>query len=210
MTIREQLSSQRGDRTEASNLQVVARCLAEPALLAAIADGLASPDGALVGDCAEVLTHVAEEHPKWVAPHAAALGALLTSKVTRVRWEAMHALALVAAQATEVIAGLLPRLGDILRGDRSVIVRDYAVDAVGNYAATSAEAAQEAYPLLMDALTLWDGKQAPHALEGLANVARARPALANPLREVAMPYADDRRGRARRAARALLKATQPA
>lgn len=46
MSIVNQLSSQIGDRTEASNRHVVAQCLAKPELLAEIAQGLASQDAA--------------------------------------------------------------------------------------------------------------------------------------------------------------------
>ena len=58
MSVLDQLSSQVGDRTEKSNLKVVAQCLIEPALLAEIAEGLANPDAACAGDCAEVMTKV--------------------------------------------------------------------------------------------------------------------------------------------------------
>ncbi len=40
MSIVNQLSSQVGDRTETSNRQVVTQCLANPALLAEIAQGV--------------------------------------------------------------------------------------------------------------------------------------------------------------------------
>ena len=66
MSILNQLSSQVGDRTEASNRRVAAQCLLDPALLDEIARGLKSEDGALVADCAEVMTKVAEEHPEIV------------------------------------------------------------------------------------------------------------------------------------------------
>ncbi len=60
MSILNQLSSQAGDRTEAANRRVVAQCLADPTLLAEIAGGLQSKEAALAGDCAEVMTKVAE------------------------------------------------------------------------------------------------------------------------------------------------------
>ncbi len=208
MSILDRLSSQVGDRTEAANRKVVAQCLADPALLHEVIEGLKSKDPALLGDCAEVLTEVAEERPEWVAPHARALSALLTHKTTRVRWEAMHALALIAVLVPEVIAALLPRLGEIIRNDSSVIVRDYAVDAVGNYAKISAEAAQDAYPYLQEALTAWDGKQAAHALNGLIHVTSVAPHLADELRAIGQRYLDDRRGVVRKAAKGLLRATR--
>ena len=53
-----QLSTQVGDRTEQSNRRIAALCLANPALLADIAEGLHSEQAALLGDCAEVFTSV--------------------------------------------------------------------------------------------------------------------------------------------------------
>lgn len=52
------------------------------------------------------------------------------------------------------------------QNDASVIRRDYAVDALANYAATNQGAAESTYPLLKEALTVWNGKQAGHALRG--------------------------------------------
>jgi hypothetical protein len=124
MSILAKLSSQVGDRSEHSNRQVVLECLDAPDLLGEIAEGLRSKDAALVGDCAEVLTQVAEQHPDWVAPYAEALAALVSHKKTRVRWEVMHALALVTASAPAVIEPLLPKLAEMIRADSSVIVRD--------------------------------------------------------------------------------------
>jgi len=68
MSILDGLSSSLGARSEAPNLQAAARCLAQPALLKELAAGLSGPDAALAGDCAEVLTHVAETRPDLVAP----------------------------------------------------------------------------------------------------------------------------------------------
>ncbi len=207
MSLLHQLSSQTGDRSEYSNRKVVVQCLEDEGLLREIVAGLANEDAAIVGDCAEVLTHVAETHPDWVAPYARDLAPLLSFKTTRVRWEAMHALALVASLSPKVIARLLPQLGELIRHDSSVIVRDYAVDAVGSYAGTSPRAAETACSLLQEALTVWDGKQAGHALNGLANIALRVPKQRDELRSIAERYFDDRRGVVRQAARKLYKAT---
>jgi HEAT repeat protein len=208
MSILDQLSSQVGDRTEKSNRRVVGLCLANPALLDEIAAGLASQDAKLVGDCAEVLTEVAKEHPDWVAPYAQTLAALLAHKTARVRWEAMHALALTATLAPQVIAPLLPCLDEIIHTDPSVIVRDCAIDALGNYAAMSKKAAQAAYPILVNALTVWDGKHAAHALNGLSKVVSVAPSLTGELREIGLRYHDHGRGVVRKAAKNLIQATE--
>jgi hypothetical protein len=208
MNILNQLSSQVSDRTTKSNLKVVAQCLAQPALLDEIAGGLTSQDAALAGDCAEVFTEVAKEHPALVTPYAKALSVLLTHKTTRVRWEAMHALALAATTVPKVMAALLPSLSDIIHNDSSVIVRDYAVDAISNYAKTSKKAAQAAHPILIEALTVWDGKQAAHALNGLTHVVSAVPSLGGELRAIGIRYHDSGRGVVRKAAKALIKAIE--
>ena len=207
-SILEQLSSRVHDRTAKSNLKAAARCLKEPALLDEIAQGLKELDAALVADCAEVLTEVAREKPELVARYAADLAPLVNHATTRVRWEAMHALALVATRDPRVIASLLPRLDEIIRLDGSVIARDYAVDAVGNYAGTNIQAARAAYPLLMDALTVYHGKQAGHALAGLAKAVAADPGLRDELGAIWERFTDSSSGVIRKAARALMKAIQ--
>ena len=208
MSILNHLSSQVGDRTESSNRKVMLQCLDEPTLLDEIVAGLENKDAALVGDCAEVLTQVAETHPEWVAPYAKKLAGLLDHRKTRVRWEAMHALALVAALAPKAIGALLPRLGELIHNDASVIVRDYAVDAIANYAKTSRKAAQASYPYLKEALTVWSGKQAGHALNGLTNIASVVPKLAAELNGLGQQYLDHRRGVVRQAAKKLVQATE--
>jgi hypothetical protein len=204
MYILSQLSSQVGDRSEASNLQVVSQCLQNPALLDEIARGLQEPDAALVGDCAEVFTKVAEQHPDWVAPHAGDLSTLLVHKDNRVRWESMHALALVTTLATGTITALVPLLVQLVRQDQSVIVRDHAVDALANYASTGKQAAYCVYPYLKETLTLWGGKQAHHALQGLVHVAHLLPETHAELLEIARQNVASNRPVVKKAAKDLL------
>jgi hypothetical protein len=208
MSILDQLSSRTGARDTAPNRRVAALCVENPALLGEIVAGLQAQDAALAGDCAEVLTLVAEQVPAHVAPHATALTPLLAHKTTRVRWEAMHALSLVAPLARSVIGPQLTRLAEIMRTDKSVIVRDYAVDAIGGYAGTGGPAARKALPLLRDALAVWDGKHAGHALKGLASAAAVAPGLRAELRSIGERYLADKRGVVRKAARQLARATQ--
>lgn len=75
-SILDELSSQRGDRTEDSNRKVVLQVLGEPHLLVEIAGGLTGESAALAGDCAEGFTKVPEERPTWIAPYAAVLAAV--------------------------------------------------------------------------------------------------------------------------------------
>ena len=205
MSILDQLSSQTGDRTEYSNRRVAIQCQDDPDLLADIVAGLRNLEVAIVGDCAEVLTKVAEAQPDLVASSAGALVPLLSSRKTRVRWEAMHALALVSHLAPGTIDTALPQLSEILRTDKSVIVRDYATDALAGYAATSETAARAAYPLLKMMLTSWNGKQAGHALQGMRNVAAQAPALLPELRITAQEYLSFPRAVVRMAAKSLQK-----
>ena len=211
MSVLNDLSSQKGDRTAQSNLTVAARCLKKPALLQEIAgaltNALTGKDVPLLGDCAEVFTEVAKANPGLVAPYAGTLVALILHPKTRVRWEAMHALALTAAAAPRTVAPLLPRLREIIKADESVIVRDYAVDAVGSYAGTGSAAAKASFPILVEALAAWKGKQAGHALNGLLEVARVTPGRAQELRAIAERYLEGGTGVTRKAAKALLKAT---
>jgi hypothetical protein len=201
-----QLSSQLGTRNEQANLAVVARCLARPALLADIVDGLATGGAALMGDCAEVLTHVAEERPDLVAPFAKAITARLAHSNTRVRWESMHALANIAGTAPKTVAPLLDQLRFTIRRDTSVIVRDYAVKTVGSYSLSSTSAATTAFPILVEALDLWNGKHAALALQGLANIVTVAPAYADKMRTYAARFLSSERGVIRKAAKRLEQA----
>jgi hypothetical protein len=205
MSLLAQLSSQVGDRSEEANREAAALCLADPSLLPEIAAGLQSADAALSGDCAEVLTMVAQERPAWIAPYAPALAALLGHQHTRTRWEATHALALVADLAPAVVAPLLPQLAASLRQDKSTIVRDYTVDMLGRYGRTSAEAARTALPLLQEALSLWDGKHAARALNALAEVAQRLPGYAAEMREIGQHFSSHPRSSVSKAAKQLLK-----
>jgi hypothetical protein len=209
MSILNQLSSQKGDRSEYSNHLVVVQCLGNPDLLEEIVAGLKKKDAAIVGDCAEVLTQVAKEHPGWVVPFAGQITPLLSHKNTRVRWEAMHALSLVAALVPDTIGALLPQLSEMLRTDHSVIVRDHATDAIAGYGSTGESAAMAAFPILKEMLTLWEGKQAGHALLGLVRVSYQLPAARAELRQIAVKYAASPRPVVRKAAKALQKVVNP-
>jgi HEAT repeat protein len=208
MSLLDQLSSQTGDHTQRSNDMVAAQCLSSPELLSGIAAGLSSKDSRLAGDCAEVFTKVAESNPELVAPFAEPLAQLLTHKTTRVRWEAAHALSFTAALIPKTITPRLPQLKNIITRDQSVIVRDYAVDILGNYAAASRETAQKALPLLKECLAYWEGKHAQHALNGLQKVAEILPEMKSELKEVAQSFLTHPKSVVRQAAQKLLKVTE--
>jgi HEAT repeat protein len=205
MNILDKLSSQVGDRTEAANKRVSARVLKDPALLADIERGLLCPDVKVVGDCAEVMALVATEKPELVAPYAGALIARLDHKDTRVRWEAMHALAEIAALVPDKIARLVPRLVEKIANDESVIVRDHAIRALGGYGGTSKRAARQVWLPLRQALTAWEGKHAGKVLEAMQRVVAADATLERDARKIARQFAEDKRATVRAAAKRLAK-----
>ena len=207
MSVLERLSSARGDSTEASNKAVAAEALASPGLLDGVAAGLeeAAADHRLLGDCVEVFTEVAKEQPSLVAPYAEHLISLLGHKDTRVRWEATHAIALVAALVPEQIAPLLPDLMAKIERDRSVIVRDCAVIALGEYGRSGPEAAREVYPLLREALEAWDGRHARWALVGMANLLAVEPALGPEVAAAAATCLEHKRANVRRLAARMVR-----
>lgn len=206
MSILDSLACRVGERGSQPNMRVASQCLDNPALLEEIVAALTGKDAKLLADCAEVLTEVAKDNPKLVAPHAQALRPLLVHKAGRVRWEAHHALALVSALVQEVIAAELAHLRQAILADGSVIVRDYAVDAVAGYASTDHKAAKAAYPVLLESLDTFEGKQAGHALEGLAGCAALLPERREELMEIALRYESSPRGVIKKAAKRLLKA----
>lgn len=206
MPILDQLSSKQTPRSGDANREAAKLCIHEPGLLLEIAAGLPSKDPNLAGDCAEVMTMVAEKHPELVAPYAQSLAVLLDHKKTRVRWEAMHALAYGADRVPRLIESLLPRLYEIISADESVIVRDYAVDALSRYASLGSSESQKAYPILKIACSAWEGKHAGHALAGLKHVALNEAAPMPELSALAGQGLADMRGVVKKAGSDLFKA----
>ena len=206
MSTLERLSSARGDPSEASNKAVAADALAQPDILDEVAAGLEHADRKLLGDCVEVFTEVAKVNPALVAPYADRLIPLLGHKDTRVRWEATHAVALVAALVPDLIEPLLPDLKAKIECDGSVIVRDCAVIALGEYGRSGPEAAQQAFPLLKRALEAWEGKHAKLALEGMGKLLPVEPALAPSVQTAAQACLDHKRANVRRLAQKVVQA----
>ncbi|MGC5325927.1 hypothetical protein [Brevibacillus sp. SYSU BS000544] len=205
MTILSQLSSQTGDQTEASNRHVAAHCVEQPDLLLVLGEGLTSSDQALVGDCAEVFTKVAEQKPKLIASFADQLIGLFNHKSTRVRWEAMHAISLIAPLVPEQIAPVLSKLSDMIQGDKSTIVRDYAIDCLGNYAKASVYTAQEVYPILKSVLPLWNEKHLARVLVNLCHVVKSCPSLGLEILPFAQDYSEHNKSSVKKAAKRLVK-----
>lgn len=201
-----ELSSQSGDRTQAANLRVAERVVADPGLLDRLAEGLMAKDTALVGDAAEVMAMVAERRPELVVPYAARLLPLLEYRHSRSRWEGMKALSLVTHLVPDLIEGRLSQLRDLLERDRSVIVRDHAIDTVAGYASTGVERLKQGLPLLQLALVVSEGRFAARALRGLARVAGLEPTLRPMLSAISEEYLGHGRVSVRNAAKQLRKA----
>jgi hypothetical protein len=206
MNIISKLSSQIGDKTEEGNRKAAKECIQNPELLLEIKETLKSKDAALVGDCSEVFTKVAEDNPELVVPYAESIIALFSHKTTRVRWEAVHAIALIARHIPNHVASLLPQLKEMIHFDKSTIVRDYAIDTVCHFADLGELEAEKVFPLLKEALFLWEGKHRARVLKGLQNVCNHSSKHTLEIRGLAEEYIDDNRGVVKKAAKALIKA----
>ncbi|MFN8419613.1 MAG: hypothetical protein U0528_10290 [Anaerolineae bacterium] len=208
MQILDRLSSRTGDRTQQHNSEVALVCLQNPQLLAEIAAGLKLADAEVVGDCAEVMCKVAEQQPNLMTPYAESLFALLKHNKTRVRWETMHTIGLIAHTIPTIMARELANLAQIFRTDGSVIVRDWVIGAYGDYATVSAQAAVAVFPLLEEALPLWEEKQAGRVLLALVQVQKSAPQLRDECRAIAARYVEHGRAVVKQSARTLLRAIE--
>lgn len=204
MSVPERLSSVAGDPSEASNKAVARQALERPEILVEIAVGLEWGDRKLVGDCAEVFTEVAKENPALVAPYMDRIVPLISHRDTRVRWESTHALALVASLVPEQIAPLVPDLVAKIERDKSVIVRDCTVLALGEYGRSGPEAAREVFPHLLQALEVWEGKHAKLVLEAMNKLMEVEPGLEAEVRTAAQGCLDHHRANVRRLAQKLV------
>ncbi|MBN1139587.1 MAG: hypothetical protein JXM73_23625 [Anaerolineae bacterium] len=205
MTILNDLASSLGQRNENANRAVADRVQADLSLLDELAGGLSASNVKLVGDCAEVFTMIAEHSPQAVAPYLPHLIPLLNSKNGRVRWEAMHALAFTARHVPVTMAELLPVLMDTVRRDPAVIVPRYALEALGEYAATGPQAAQAVFPFLVEALQIAGGRHAGVVIDGMAKAAQADPSLAAQVIDIAQRFKASDTAVVRSAARRALK-----
>lgn len=206
MSIIAKLSSQTGDKTEAANRRVVDECLTKPALLNEIAEQIKSgTDPALLGDCLEVTTKVAEVQPELVADYSQLIVKLIAHKNTRVRWEAWHALSLVAHLRPNVIQSIIDQLPPITHTDKSTIVRDYAIETLCNYASVGKVKADEAYPILLSLLDYWDDKHAARVLRGLANAASNSPGHKEEVAGLAAKWSNSPRASIQKSAKQVLK-----
>ncbi len=205
MEIINELSSQIGDKTEKSNKLVADKCIKNPVLLSYIADTLANPDRKIAADAAEVLTFVSSVHPDLVVPYISNIGAVLDHKDTKVRWEATHTLAQVAETAPESVKGFIDSLNKMALTDKSKIVQDYAIVAIGNYGSSSKNAAQDILPLLSRILEIQGNRQAVRVIEGMSKLFVANETLRNDIIEATRSQSDSEKSSVKKAYGKLVK-----
>lgn len=175
MNILDELATARGERSENANRSAAEKCLKNPKLLDEIASGFNSKDKKLISDCAEVMTMTAEHKSELIMPYAEQLINLLKSKETRTRWEAAHSLAYIAEKIPELITVNLSFINGIITGDKSIIVRDYLLDAMGNYAKYDKSSAENAYAVMKNAIDTWGDRHGKQIVLGLGNIYEKSP-----------------------------------
>jgi hypothetical protein len=179
--------------------------LENPDLIKDIAAGLDTKDYALLGDCVEVFTMVAESDDEIIVPYAERLLSFVHHKKTRVRLEAMHGLALVTPQVREFIRRHFNTVEGLFRTDKSIIVRDYALVCAGYLAAGGRLDALVAYPVLKESLTAYETRHAKLGLLGLAQAAPFLKEQSVELDELANLYLQHVKPSVQEAARRLIK-----
>ena len=208
MEILHQLSSQKGDKTEASNRIVAEKCITETELLEEIASGFSSTDKKLQSDCIEVFTMVAGNHPDLIVPWAEQILPLLTSKETKTRWEAAHTLSFIAHKIPAIIFSILAELQEIIEKDKSTIVRDYTLDTIANYAKTGKEASEKAFGILKTALEVWDEKHAKQVFIGFNHILDHQPSYGKEIDTLIRPFLDAKKKVVAKEAGKLIKRIQ--
>ncbi|HES60112.1 MAG TPA: hypothetical protein ENO18_06760 [Caldithrix sp.] len=190
MEIFNQLSSAQSDKTEKSNRIAADKCIKNPKLLNDIATGFLSADKKLQSDCIEVFTMVSENHPDLIVPLADKILPLLKNKETKTRWEAVHTLSFIADKIPEIICSILPDLQELIKKDKSAIVRDYTVDTVANFAKFDKDSSEKAFGILKMALDLWNEKHTKQVFQGFSNILDNKPAYKTDIGKITRPYLD--------------------
>jgi hypothetical protein len=151
------------------------------------------------------MTFVAVTNPELFAKYFNELHPLIKHKNSRVKWEAMHAISLIAHLVPDHIFSILVELDDILHKEQGVIVRDYATQAICNYAQTGKEAAGIAYPVLKEILHFWGERHASRVIETLSKIYLLMPGIKNELSVVVSEYENSSRGIIKKAVAKLKK-----
>lgn len=205
MSILNELSTSVGDRTQDANRAVAKKVQANLSLLDEIAKGLTNSNKKLVGDCAEIFTMIAENQPDAVAPYVSQLIPLLKSKDKRIRWEVTHTLIFTARLIPDIMFSIMPELMSLISNDNSVIVRNYSIQALGEYATTGKKAAKSVFSYFTEIIEIWSGKYIHLVLEGLGKAAMRASSLESKACEIANFYKNHKKPRVKKAANAILK-----
>ncbi len=205
MEIINQLSSQIGDKSEASNKIVAQKCIQTPKLLDDIVIGFNSKDKKLVGDCIEVFTMVSDTNPELIISYSAKIIDLLKSKETRIRWEATHSLANISRKIPDTILSILPLFQELIQNDKSIIVRDYSIDAIANLADVNEIYSEKAFELLKYSLELWGERHGKQVFQGFYNVLKFHPNYKNEIETLAEPFINAKKGTVAKAAKKVIK-----
>lgn len=183
-------------------------CKEDPTLLKQIAEGLLQSDVKIAGDCAEVLTKVAETSPNLVAPYAEPLLSSIHHKHTRVRWESMHAVALISPLISRRIIAVLDEISERLFLEQSTIVKDYLLLCLGNVASCGEAEAKMVMPILKQALHQLDDKFISKILIAMTGIAKVSPSLAVEAVMYGHDYETHPKSSVQKAAKKLVKAAQ--
>ncbi len=194
MDILAQLSSRTGDASEKSNRQVSEDCIKNPELLNEIVGGFEADDKKVRTDCIEVCTMIAETHPDMIIPYGRKVLPLLSSKETKTRWEAVHTLSFIAEKVPDIINDISADLSRMIKTDKSTIVRDYAIDTIANYAKSGKKSSENAYTILLEALTVWKEKHARQTLRGFGIIIDFCPERKREIGKIAMSYLGAKKG----------------
>lgn len=205
MGIELELSTSLGVRGNEPNKLVTEKCKKNPKLLNELIPVLNSKNKGLSADAAEVFTELSLTHPQQTAPYAEHLIPLLKNKNNRTRWEAMHTIALVASLRTELIISLLPELEQMIERDGSIIVRDYAVEAIANFAGVNEVNAKTAFPILQRIAPLHDHRHIGRVLEGVLNCGEQSAGLRTEINKIAGSYCDHPKGVVNKTAKKIVK-----
>ncbi|ANY66308.1 hypothetical protein BBD42_07370 [Paenibacillus sp. BIHB 4019] len=207
-TVVSMLSSQTGDSTQQSNEHVALLCIENPTLLRQIAEGLLQSDVKLAGDCAEVFTKVAETHPQLAAPYAEQLLVSIHHKHTRVRWESMHAVALISSSIPNRIFAVLDEIQERLFSDQSTIVKDYSILCLGKLASCGEAEAKVILPILKKGLLQLEEKFLSKLLTAMIGIAKVSPSLAAEVLANGYDYETHSKSSVQKAAKKLIKAAK--
>ena len=203
MNLINQLSTSLKTKNEAPNRRAADVILKNPQRVNEIIGGISEAAPALLGDCIEVLTLVAEQQPELITPYADVIIPFLQHQKTRVRWETIHCLAYLAESIPGKIKNILPVIEDLIRQDESTIVRDYAVTTLGNYGKTSFQAANKVFPILKMAINIREGKHAKLVLEAFVKMSVFLDSERDYLNRISEVYLADHRSPVKKGAKQI-------